>query len=89
MTGEEIVRKSLRKVGKSENVTPATKMDELNADSLTLMEMTMEVEDTLGVKISDQEMEALQTVGDFIALVNRHIAQGGAGKSYGNPALGA
>jgi acyl carrier protein len=44
--------------------------DDLEADSLDLYELVMELEDTYGVKMSEQEAEAIETVGqavDFVA----------------------
>ena len=44
--------------------------DDLEADSLDLYELVMELEDTYGVKMSEQEAEAIVTVGqavDFVA----------------------
>jgi acyl carrier protein len=43
--------------------------DDLDADSLDLYELRMELEDTYGVKMSDQEAEGIVTVGqaaDFV-----------------------
>jgi acyl carrier protein len=68
MNAEELVRKILSKRGFS-NVNAETRMDELNTDSLTLMEMAMELEDALGVSVSDEQMEGVKNVGDFIQLV--------------------
>ncbi len=48
----------------------ASFQEDLDADSLDLVELIMELEDQFGVKISDEDAAGIQTVGqavDFIA----------------------
>jgi acyl carrier protein len=43
--------------------------DDLDADSLDLYELVMELEDTYGVKMSEQEAESIVTVGQAVDFV--------------------
>ncbi len=44
--------------------------DDLEADSLDLYELVMELEDTYGVKMSEQEAEGIVTVGQAVDFVS-------------------
>lgn len=46
--------------------------DDLGADSLDKLELTMALEDTFNREISDKEAEKLVTVGDIIAHIEGH-----------------
>lgn len=52
----------------------STLFDDLGADSLDTVELTMAFEEEFGIEIPDEDMEAVKTVGDCIALVNRLTA---------------
>jgi acyl carrier protein len=43
--------------------------DDLDADSLDLYELVMELEDRYGVKVSEQEAARIETVGDAVSFV--------------------
>ena len=53
-------------VDASEVVETASFSEDLNADSLDLGEMIMEMEDKFGVKIPDEDAEKIVTVGDAV-----------------------
>jgi acyl carrier protein len=88
MNAEELLRKHLKKRGFGESITAATRMDELDIDSLTVMEIVMEVEDELGVEVAEADVEKLVTVGDFIEMVKRY-AESKSGTPHGDEAKGA
>ncbi len=56
-------------VDRSEVVETASFQDDLNADSLDLVEMIMEMEDKFGVKIPDEDAEKILTVGDAVDFI--------------------
>jgi acyl carrier protein len=43
--------------------------DDLDADSLDLYELVMELEDTYGVKVTEEEAARIETVGDSVDFV--------------------
>ena len=53
-------------VDASEVVETASFSEDLNADSLDLVEMIREMEDKFGVKIPDEDAEKIVTVGDAV-----------------------
>ena len=50
----------------------ASFQDDLNADSLDLVELIMELEDQFGLKIPDEDAQKLQTVGQSVDYVVEH-----------------
>jgi acyl carrier protein len=69
----------MEKLGTSEDkVTPeASFRNDLGADSLSTVELMMELEEVFGVEIEDEEAEKIQTVKDAIAYIEKKLAEKG------------
>ena len=53
-----------------ENVTPEAKFgDDLEADSLDLVELVMALEEEFGVEVPEEDLEGVETVGQAYDLV--------------------
>lgn len=46
--------------------------EDLDADSLDIVELVMELEDEFNLEISDEDAEKIQTVGDVITYIQSH-----------------
>ncbi len=64
-------------LGVDENqVVPAASFEEdLNADSLDLVELIMSLEEEFGVEISEEDAERIRTVGDASEYIREHAAE--------------
>ena len=56
-------------------VTPeASFVDDLNADSLDLVELIMSLEEEFGTEISDEDAEKIRTVGDAVEYIDERMS---------------
>ncbi len=57
----------------AELVTPQARLlEDLEADSLEAVELSMALEEALGVGIADQDIESIKTVGDILDYLLAH-----------------
>jgi acyl carrier protein len=50
--------------------------EDLEADSLDLVELVVELEDRYGIRISDEQAERIETVGNAVDFVLSHVPAG-------------
>ena len=61
-------------VKKSEVVPTASFIDDLNADSLDIVELVMTIEKEFDIEIPDDEAEKIRTVQDAIDYIVAHVS---------------
>ena len=60
-------------VDEAQVVPSASFADDLNADSLDLVELIMSIEEEFGVEIPDEDAEKIVTVQDALNYLNEHV----------------
>ena len=56
----------------ADEVTPEKSfVDDLDIDSLSMVEIAVQTEDKYGVKIPDEDLAGLRTVGDVVAYIQK------------------
>jgi acyl carrier protein len=59
-------------VDESEVTPEASFVDDLNADSLDLVELIMSLEEEFGTEIADEDAEKIRTVQDAVDFIEEH-----------------
>lgn len=70
---KDIIAESLG-VKKTEVVPAASFIDDLNADSLDIVELVMTIEKEFDIEIPDDEAEKIRTVQDAIDYIVAHVS---------------
>ena len=61
-----------------DKIKPETRFrEDLDADSLDLYELVMELEDRYGIRVSEEEAAEIETVGDAVDFVCARVPAGG------------
>lgn len=67
---KEIISKQLDL--EEENIAPENTFEELEADSLDVVELVMNLEEEFNLEIADEEIEKIKTVADIVQYVEEH-----------------
>jgi acyl carrier protein len=59
-------------VDEEEDTPTASFVEDLNADSLDLVELIMSLEEEFGMEISDEDAEKIQKVSDAVEYIEEH-----------------
>jgi acyl carrier protein len=71
---KKIIAKELS-VSEEEVTSDASFIDDLNADSLDLVELIMALEEEFNIKISDEEADKIKTVRDAMDYIQEHAPE--------------
>jgi acyl carrier protein len=66
-----VIRRELRALDRA--VDARTRLDQLGADSLTLVKLTLTFEEAFDIEIPDEEADRIRTIQDAVTTVERHI----------------
>jgi len=55
------------------DITRETSFEDLDADSLDIVELVMALEEEFGLEIADEEVEKIKSVGDVVRYIESHV----------------
>ena len=62
-------------VEEDEVTMDANFQEDLDADSLDMVDLVMSVEEEFDLKIEDEDVEKIKTVGDIVSFIEAHTAE--------------
>jgi acyl carrier protein len=54
-------------------IAKETSFEDLDADSLDIVELVMALEEEFGLEIADEEVEKIKSVGDVVRYIETHV----------------
>ncbi len=77
MSVEETVRKTVTRITRKPETdfSPTTTFQDLEADSLDIVQILTVIEDTYDIEVQDEDLQAAKNMGDFIAYIERKVAE--------------
>jgi len=57
-----------------DKVSPDTTFEDIDADSLDVVELVMALEEEFDLEISDEEVEKIKTVGDIVNYIEERVS---------------
>lgn len=55
------------------DIAKETTFEDLDADSLDIVELVMSLEEEFNLEISDEDVENIRTVGDVVQYIEAHV----------------
>lgn len=73
--GEKIITIVCRQLGIDEDMVDmeTSLSEDLDADSLDIVEMMMAIEDAFGIEIPDSDIDGLRTIGDICTYIENNM----------------
>jgi acyl carrier protein len=71
MNYQDLIIKTLKKRGAKGELNSNSEFKNMGIDSLDLMDMIVELEDKLEIRVPDDELENIRTIKDLTALVDK------------------
>lgn len=79
MSVEETLKKIVTRVTRKPEsaFSPETSFEDLDADSLDIVQILVALEDTYDIEIQDEELQKIKNMKDFIAYIELKIGEKG------------
>ncbi|MBD8505580.1 MULTISPECIES: meromycolate extension acyl carrier protein AcpM [Lolliginicoccus] len=76
VTGLASIIEEVTGIEPSEVTIEKSFVDDLDIDSLSMVEIAVQTEDKYGIKIPDEDLASLRTVGDAVSYIQKLEAEG-------------